>query len=164
MTNNQKQETEGVQTVQTLGEGYAEVSTPEGVATADTLDAPISDPTPDETGQIDQSDDAESFPREYVQKLRDESAKYRQRASDRDEIATRLHTALVAATGKLADPSDLAFDDAHLSDPDALTAAIEELVARKPHLGSRRPVGGIGQGATKTSTTPSLAGLLRARA
>src|SRR5688572_6233589 len=63
----------------------------------------------------------ETFPRSYVEKLRDESAKHRQRASDRDTLAQRLHGALVAATGRLADPSDLTFDEDHLTDPDALT-------------------------------------------
>ena len=50
------------------------------------------------------------------------------------------------ATGRLADPTDLEFDEDHLDDPDALAAAIDDLLARKPHLASRKPVGDIGQG------------------
>jgi len=106
----------------------------------------------------------DTFPRDYVTKLRDENAKYRQRAADRDEIATKLHTALVAATGRLADPSDLAFDDSHLSDPEVLTAALDALLTAKPHLASRKPVGNIGQGVTGASDTFSLAGALRSNA
>lgn len=106
-------------------------------------------------------DDAETFPRDYVVKLRDENAKYRQRAQDRDEIATRLHTALVAATGRLADPSDLPFADEHLSDPEALTAAVDALLQAKPHLASRKPSGDIGQGVSGVSDTFSLSGLLK---
>jgi len=71
---------------------------------------------------------------------------------------------MVAATGRLADPSDLPFDAAHLDDEAALTAAIEDLLTRKPHLTARRPVGDIGQRATSGPTTVDLAGLLRSRA
>lgn len=109
-------------------------------------------------------DDAETFPRDYVVKLRDENAKYRQRAADRDEIAGRLHTALVAATGRLADPTDLPFDDAHLSDPDALTAAVDALLQAKPHLASRKPTGDIGQGVSAASDSFSLSALLKTNA
>lgn len=106
-------------------------------------------------------DDAETFPREYVEKLRKEAADARVKAKRADDLAARLHTALVAATGRLADPSDLPFDDAHLEDADALNAAVDALLARKPHLASRRPVGSIGQGATAPADSVSLAGILR---
>lgn len=110
------------------------------------------------------AEDADTFPRAYVQKLRDESHRYRERAKRADDLAHRLHVQLVAATGRLADPSDLPFDDAHLDDPDALTAALDDMLARKPHLASRRPVGSIGQGAAPTSETVDLAAILRAGA
>ena len=106
-------------------------------------------------------DDEGTFPRAYVDKLRKEAADARVKAKDRDEIAARLHTSLVAASGRLADPSDLPFDEAHLSDPDALTAALDELLARKPHLASRRPVGDIGQGVSAVTSSVDLAGILR---
>ncbi len=117
-----------------------------------------------ETDTEDDDADAETFSRTYVEKLRRENQRYRERAGEADGLAQRLHTALVAATGRLADPTDLAFDAAHLDDPDALTAAIEELLTRKPHLASRRPLGDIGQGATRTTDTVDLAGILRERA
>lgn len=119
-------------------------------------------PEAEDTPETD--DAAETFPREYVEELRKENAKYRQRAGQVDDLATRLHTALVTATGRLADASDLPFDEAHLSDPDALSAAIDALVAAKPHLASRKPVGSIGQGATVVADTFSLGGLLRSNA
>jgi hypothetical protein len=109
-------------------------------------------------------EDPETFPREYVEKLRDESAKHRQKAADRDDLAQRLHAALVTATGRLADPSDLPFDEDHLSDPDAIEAAIDDLLARKPHLASRKPSGDVGQGAGSGSDDFNLAGLLRSQA
>ena len=136
-------------------------TTPEQVGAEDaeqvgTEAPPVADEAP--------GDDPETFPREYVTKLRDESAKHRQRAADRDDLAARLHTALVSATGRLADPSDLVFDDEHLTDDAALTSAIDDLLARKPHLGSRRIVGDVGQGATGADSSVDLAGMLRRNA
>ena len=107
----------------------------------------------------------ETFPRAYVEELREENAKYRQRAGKADELAQRLHVALTAATGRLADPEDLPFNDAHLDGPQALTTALDELLGRKAHLASRRPSGDVGQGATKTgSGAVDLGSLLRQRA
>jgi hypothetical protein len=54
---------------------------------------------------------------------------------------------VAAATGRLADPSDLPFDATHLDDEQALTQAIDTLIAAKPHLASRRLARDIGQGA-----------------
>ena len=109
-------------------------------------------------------EDPQTFPREYVVQLREEAAKHRTRAQGRDDLAQRLHTALVAATGRLADPTDLAFDEEHLADEDALSAAVDDLLARKPHLASRRVVGDVGQGATGSDSTVDLAGMLRRQA
>ncbi|MCV7302636.1 hypothetical protein H7J93_23715 [Mycobacterium barrassiae] len=116
-----------------------------------------------ETGD-DQPDDAETFPRSVVEKLRQENGRYRQRAQQTDAYAQRLHTELVRATGRLADPSDLEFDAEHLDDAEALTAAIDELLTDKPHLASRKPVGDIGQGHRGGSSEPfSLLGMLKER-
>lgn len=109
-------------------------------------------------------EDEDTFPRHVVEKLRDENAKYRQRAARADDLAHRLHAALVTATGRLQDPEDLPFDEEHLDDPEALAAAVDDLLARKPHLASRKPIGNIGQGASASVGTVDLAGLLRARA
>ena len=119
---------------------------------------------PQETPQEPQEDD-ETFPRAYVEKLRQEAAEARVRAKKADDLARELFTARVAATGRLADPNDLPFDDALLADMPALEAAIDELVAQHPHYAARRPRGDIGQGATGSDAgTVNLAGLLRARA
>ncbi|WP_192892550.1 hypothetical protein [Nesterenkonia natronophila] len=107
----------------------------------------------------------DTFPREYVQKLRDENAKFRQRAQKSDKLAHRLHTALVAADGRLADPTDLEFTEEHLDDSEALSEAIEQLIHSKPHLAARRPRGDVGQGASgRGAGNVDLAGLLRAGA
>lgn len=118
-----------------------------------------------ETTEID--DTADTFPREYVEELRAESAQHRTRSKAAEEALTplqeRLFSALVEKSGRLADPTDLAFDAALLDD-DALTAAIDSLVEAKPHLASRRVAGDIGQGAGEPKTDVSLAGLLSANA
>jgi hypothetical protein len=58
------------------------------------------------------------------------------RSSKRQKSLTG--TWLEALAGQLADPTDLEFDEDHLDDPDALAAAVDDLLARKPHLASRR--------------------------
>lgn len=110
------------------------------------------------------TEDAETFPRPYVERLRAENAEQRTRARQADELARRLHTELVRASGRLADPTDLDFDEAHLEDVDVMEEAIDELLTRKPHLASRRPVGDVGQGAHAGEPTVDLAGILRANA
>lgn len=112
----------------------------------------------------DEGGEPETFPRKVVEDLRRENARYRQRAQQADDLAARLHTALVAATGRLADPHDLAFSEDHLGDEDALSAAVDDLLARKPHLASRRPRGDVGQGVGGSTASTDLAGILRSRA
>ncbi len=108
--------------------------------------------------------DVDTFPREVVERLRQENGRYRQRAQRADTLAQRLHTELVRATGRLADPTDLPFDEAHLDDPEALAAAVDDLLDRKPHLATRRPSGDIGQGQRGPAAEGfSLLGLLKER-
>lgn len=123
----------------------------EDVQQADTLE----DATPEHNSADDNGvpeahtpgdTEPETFPAKVVKDLRRENARYRERAGKADDLAQRLHTALVAQTGKLADPTDLEFDETHLEDPDALAAAVDELLARKPHLRARRVAGDVGQG------------------
>ncbi|WP_347957091.1 hypothetical protein [Gordonia aichiensis] len=109
-------------------------------------------------------EEPDTFPREYVEKLRQENGRYRQRAQHADELAHRLHRALVAADGRLQDPTDLDYADDHLDeDGSHLREAIDELLARKPHLAARRPIGDVGQGATSTAGEVNLLGLLGGR-
>lgn len=93
-------------------------------------------------------DDSDTFDRDYVEKLRAENAKYRTRAGQTDELAQRLHMELVKATGRLADPTELPFNEAHLTDPQALQADLDALIVAKPHYAARRLVPGttVGQG------------------
>lgn len=111
----------------------------------------------------DDNVDGDKFPRSYVEKLRKESATYRERAKAADELGERLHEALVKLDGRLADPADLPFDAEHLDDPDALDKAIDALVTTKPGLRARGFTGDVGQGSrgVKKPTGVSLIDLMR---
>ncbi len=121
------------------------------------------------TDEAPPADDAlpegDTFPREYVVQLRDEAASRRAALRDAEARAERygreLFAARIAATGRLADPTDLAYDPALLDDEGAFSGALEDLLARKPHLASRRPAGDVDQGARGEAEAVSLAALLR---
>jgi hypothetical protein len=103
----------------------------------------------------------DTFPRAYVEDLRRENAGYRDRAKRAEELAREVFTLRVSALGKLADATDLDFDEALLDDAAALKAAVDELVARKPHLADRRPIGDVDQGARLSPEPVNLASLVR---
>ncbi len=146
--------------------------TPEGEADPEHTDSEP-DIEPDTTADAEQDsaevggtdDEPDTFPRSYVEQLRAESQRYRERGKRADELARRLHTELVRATGRLADPTDLPFDAAHLDDAETLSAAIDDLLTRKPHMATRRPFGNIGQGPMSVASANfDLAAILRQRA
>lgn len=98
-------------------------------------------------------------------KLRDKNAKYRNRAKDAearadaaeklaDERGRALFHARVSASGKLADAEDLPYSEALLTDDEALTTAIDELITKRPHYASRKPTGDVGQGTTGKEPQP----------
>ena len=97
--------------------------------TAEAVESPTP-PQADTAPEAEEVDEqADTFPRSYVESLRQENGKYRQRAQRADELAHRLHRALVEADGRLHDASDLEFADEHLDDAEALTAAVDALLA-----------------------------------
>lgn len=109
----------------------------------------------------------DTFPREYVERLRTESAGHRTAAAAAaDTVApllAELHTFKVAALGKLADPSDLPYAPG-LDTPELLAAAVDELLAAKPHLAARTVTGDIGGHESGAPDDFSLAAMLRAGA
>ena len=133
-------------------------------ATETTTEAPVEDAPTAPDGAV--APEPETFDREYVQKLRDEAAGHRVKAKRADALAASLVTATAALTGKLADPTDLPYDEALLDedgyvDEAKVQAAVDELVKRKPHLAARRPRGDVGQGARPEPDDTGLATLLR---
>jgi len=114
-------------------------------------------------------DAAQVFDLEYVTKLRQEAAEGRVKAKRADSLARQTVKALAANDGRLIDVDDLAFDaqfldDDGLVDSEKITAAIDELVKRKPHLAAQRPSGIVPQGARPEPTRLDLHGMLRANA
>ena len=117
----------------------------------------------------------DTFPREYVEKLRTEAAGHRTKAKEAEgkvetavaeavkPLQERIFGLLVAGTGRLADPTDLPFNP-ELLDEAALNSAIDALLAAKPHLAKRKVQGDVGQGTGKVEEAFSLAGILGARA
>ena len=107
--------------------------------------------------QADQEQDEQqqTFDRAYVEKLRKESANYRDKAKRAQELEQRLHNALVAKDGRLADPADLEFDPEHLDNPEALSNAISNLVAKKPGLRAQRLSGDVGAGVREKPKPPT---------
>lgn len=67
-------------------------------------------------------------------------------AVEPSEVHTALHAALVKLDGRLSDPNALAYDEAHLTDAEALSAAIGALIERSPHLSATAVAGDVGQG------------------
>lgn len=108
--------------------------------------------------------------RAEVRRLRDESSAQRVKGKQADTLAARLVEAYAAATGLLADPTDLRaevatlLDDDGLPDPAKVREAVEALLTAKPHLASRTPRGNVEQGARDDAADVSLTGLLRAGA
>lgn len=159
MSENLNEENNGLGTTEVIEQPSEQAG--EQAQTAPT-EQPETDPV---TDPVNEPEDADTFPREYVEKLRKEAAGHRDRAKRADDFAHRLHTALVEATGRLADSRDLPYDESHLEDSQALSAAIDALLADKPHLATRKPAGNIGQGLmSEGAATVSLGGLLRANA
>lgn len=97
----------------------------------------------------------QTFDRKYVESLRKESAKYRDKAKRAEELEKRLHRSLIAQDGRLADPDDLEFNPDHLDNPDALSDAIANLVAKKPGLRAQRLSGDIGAGVREKPKPPT---------
>jgi hypothetical protein len=59
-----------------------------------------------------------------------------------------------------ADPTGVVLDQSHRDDPDILTAVIDEVRTRKPHLASGRQTDEMGQCAAPPGITVDIAGQL----
>src|SRR4051812_32564213 len=115
-----------------------------------TAETPDNAPGAQPDGNNDDSGETIVYKRADLEKLRKESAGYRDRAKTAEEradaLAKRLHAELVRANGMLVDPDALPFDAEHLDDAEKLSAAIEALTDAKPYLKARKATGDAGQG------------------
>lgn len=140
----------------------------EALESAETDETTVTDTSPTETPEDAASGDSDTFPREYVETLRKESAGYRDRAKTAEEradkLAKQLHTELVKGSNRLENPADLPFDADHLDDTDKLGKALDALLADRPYFAKRVVKGDAGQGARGGQPEPvSLLGLLQGK-
>lgn len=102
---------------------------------------------------------------DQLTEVRREAAGYRKRLRETEtelqQVQSELFHARVAATGKLADPSDMPVDVELLAG--GLDDAIDELLQAKPHL-KARAFGDIRQGERGERAAVSLADILRTNA
>lgn len=114
--------------------------------------------------EAEQAEQPQTFSADYVTELRTEAAKHRSRSKS---LASELVAAWAAVDGRLVDPTDLPVasvqpDDEGNYTRQAVTAAIDALLASKPHLGAARPAP-LPQGARPEAEQVSLLGLLNRR-
>src|SRR5690625_121873 len=102
----------------------------------------------DDQRDDDQRDD-DTFPRSYVQRLRERSNGYRLQLRERDSEVETLQRQLFAERLQrldlVIDHDAVPYDPALLDDDDALQEHIEGLLADKPYLRKRKVSGNIGQ-------------------
>jgi hypothetical protein len=122
--------------------------------------APVADATP--------APEPETFPAEHVAELRDELAKKRIKAKERDADANaRLLAAYATADGRLIENDVLALsddllDEAGFVDPQKVGQAIGALVEAKPYLAARRPTAALPLGVQQPAPdTPGLFGIIK---
>ena len=134
----------------------------------DTTEQPAPAEGDDDEGELE---DGDSFPRAYVQKIRDRAAGYRTRAKSAEDRAAQLERALfterVRALDVLADPEDLPFSAELLDDHDALVDAVDALVARRPHYRRRGTTDPAGTGSRERGRgydSVSLSAIMRGNA
>lgn len=128
------------------------------------LNEPQSTNSEPQTGTEEEPD---TFPRAYVEQLRQEAAENRKKAEQVSTLREALHAAYLrlGTQGILHDPEALAWSEDFtgedgLPDVERIRAAAEALAEAQPWLS--RPRGDVGQGYRgETSDAVSLADLLR---
>ncbi|CAN5888195.1 hypothetical protein BH10ACT9_BH10ACT9_35530 [soil metagenome] len=123
-----------------------------------------------ESGPAERDTEAETeldeLTREKLTKLRNEARNLRDRAKNAearaDTLARELFTARVTATGKVENPTEIAYNADLLDDTDAFNAAIDAAIGERPYIGKRRATGDVGQGHRGQSAGgPTFADLLK---
>jgi len=117
------------------------------------------DETPDDSAAPEGTEDTdEAISLDAARKLRSEAKTLRDRAktaeATADNLARRLHLALVEADGRLVNATELPYRPEHLEDPQTLTVAIDALLEDRPYLKARKLSGDIGQGRHGETVAP----------
>src|SRR5690625_4447696 len=102
----------------------------------------------DQRDDDDQGND-DTFPRSYVQRLRERSNGYRlqlrERESEVDKLQRQLFAERLQRLDLVVDHDAVPYDPALLDDDDALQEHVEGLLSAKPYLRKRKVSGNIGQ-------------------
>jgi hypothetical protein len=112
---------------------------------------PIDPPQSEMFAAQEPPDEPAMFDAAYVKELREENAAHRVKAKRVDDANARLVASYVDQDGRVvADDvlpySDDLLDEHGLVDRERVTAALDELLALKPYLRSRRPTNPLPQG------------------
>lgn len=119
---------------------------------------PEPDAEPDRADD-DPDEDNDTFPREYVERLRRENKTYRDRAREAESTAWR---ALVESTGLVINADEVPRPDGSEITLAAATTAATEAIGARPYIAARRARGNIGQHeGPGASSAVSLSTLLR---
>jgi len=125
----------------------------------------VEDAAPADAAPDDELSDAEGDG-DALSKLRREAAGHRVRAKEAEtrvsELQQQVFSLLVAADGRLADPSDLPYSEG-VTDAEGVAALIDALITAKPHFAAKVPAALPEQSvdAPEAPAGPSFGELLR---
>lgn len=116
-------------------------------------DTGVDETTPDNEVVEDESTDHDTpeevdsvVEPEEVEEVEEETIHPSPEEVEPSAVHLALHNALVKLDGRLSDPNALPYDEAHLTDDEALATAIGALIERHPHLSATAVSGDVGQG------------------
>lgn len=129
---------------------------------------PLDLPHPTAPVEPDTSAEPKVYSEEFVGSLRDEMARKRIAAREREDAANRRLVTMYAKTdGRLVDDEALVLSDELLGedglvDPEKVGQAIGALVEAKPYLAARRPTAALPLGVQQPAPdTPGLFGIIK---
>ena len=122
-----------------------------------------------DTPEVSQDAEPQTFSADYVKQLRDEAAAHRVKAKRLDEANRRTVAGIAELDGRLINPDEITLtddmlDDNGIVDKSRVQAAIQALLQEKPYLGKRTPTTTLPQGVRQDVEQPvSLFQLVRER-
>lgn len=122
-----------------------------------------------DTPEVSQDAEPQTFSADYVKQLRDEAAAHRVKAKRLDEANRRTVAGIAELDGRLINPDEITLtddmlDDNGIVDKSRVQAAIHALLQEKPYLGKRTPTTTLPQGVRQDVEQPvSLFQLVRER-
>jgi hypothetical protein len=122
-----------------------------------------------DTPEVSQDAEPQTFSADYVKQLRDEAAAHRVKAKRLDEANRRTVAGIAELDGRLINPAEITLtadmlDENGIVDKSRVQAAIHALLQDKPYLAKRTPTTTLPQGVRQDVEQPvSLFQLVRER-